>query len=107
MADCNRQTRIGSGTEAAPKPINQEEFLINNEKKWGTLSDPELLPDMERHGYSDSIAYVLKIEATLFASQPAQQQDVIRCVNDEKFFGRMVETKDPVVFTFLLIDREP
>lgn len=97
MAECNRQTR----------PINQERARINNSEFWGTFSDPQMLPEMERWGTSNIITKIFVSDRSQYASPPQDQQKLVRVDSNTEYLIQMVDTKDPVVFTFMLIDRAP
>ncbi len=96
MAECNRQTRT----------VNQEAVIINGSKFFGTFGDPQMIPEMIRQGYNDQIIYGFVAPRAQFASEPVAHQKLLRVVNNQEYFIQMVDFKDPVAFTFILVDRE-
>ena len=96
MAECNRQTR----------GIIQEEVVLNGSKVFGTFGDPQLLPDMVREGYQDQVVIPFLSSKDQYASPPESRGKLTRLVNNQEYFIRMVDSKDPVVYTFILVDRE-
>jgi hypothetical protein len=96
MAECNRQTRA----------INQEAVIINGSKFYGTFGDPQLMPIMTRQGFEDHIVQPFISSADQYASPPESRQNLTRCKNNVVYFIQMVDGKDPVAFTFILVDRE-
>jgi hypothetical protein len=96
MAECNRQTR----------GINQEEVIINGSKFYGTFGDPQMMPIMTRNGYEDQLVQPFISSADQYASPPESRQSLTRTKNNTVYFIQMVDAKDPVAFTFILVDRE-
>lgn len=97
MAGCNRQTRT----------VNQEAAIINGSKVFMTFGDPQLMPVMVREGYENLLVYPAVASADQFASPPKSRQNVTRLKNGVVYFCQMVEAKDPVAYTFILVDRDP
>lgn len=96
IAECNRQTRA----------INQEQVQINGSLFWGTFGDPQMIPELERQGHTFMIAKILVSDRSQYATPPASLQKLIRVQGNTEYFIQMVDTKDPVVFTFMLVDRQ-
>jgi hypothetical protein len=96
MRDCNRQTRA----------INQEAVTINGSKYFGTFGDPQLMPVMTRNGSEDHIVQPFISSADQYASKPLSHQNLTRQKTNVVYFVQMVDAKDPVAYTFILVDRE-
>jgi hypothetical protein len=97
MAECSRQSR----------PINQEEVDINGSPYFGTFGDPQVNEDMIRQGYEGQIVIPFLSAAEQYAIPPEARQVLTRKANNVKYLIQSVDAKDPVTFTFLLVDREP
>src|SRR5688572_9407582 len=97
MAECNRQTR----------PINQEEVVINGSPFFGTFGDPQLQPVAGRFGSEDQIVYPFLSSADQYATPPQAKQKLIRSANNVEYFIEAIDSKDPVTYTFILLDRQP
>src|SRR5688500_2627809 len=96
MAACNRQTRA----------INQEEVVINGSKHRGSFGDPQMMPVMTRNGYEEQMVPPFVSSADHYASPPLSRQKLTRTKNNVEYFIQMVDARDPVLFTFILVDRE-
>lgn len=98
MADCNAQTL----------DILAEEVELNGATVRGTFGDPQLMPIMTRTGYADHLITPFKVSAAQFAngSPPQARQSLTRASNGRSYFVQIVDYTNPVVFTFLLTDRE-
>lgn len=98
MADCNTQAR----------DIVQELVELNGAQVYGTFGDPQLMPVMTGTGYQDHLVTPFKVSADQFGggSPPAARQSLTRASNQRSYFIQIVDYTNPVVFTFLLTDRE-
>jgi hypothetical protein len=96
MADANVQVR----------PIVQETAEIEGATIYGTFGDAQLVPLMTRSGYQDLLATPFRANRDQFAADPASRQNLIRNSTGRTYFIQMVDTSHPVIFTFMLVDRE-
>lgn len=104
MAECNRQTRTA---DAAGKVISQEEVTINGSVYFGTFAQVQVESTMERHGYEDSVAFTFTSAAEQYTTPPQPRQMLKRNINNVEYFIQSVDNKNPLLFTFVLVDREP
>ncbi len=96
MARGNVQTR----------ELVQEAVEINGAVVYGTFGDPTLMAVMTQHGYQDHLVTPFKASTVQFANPPQAKQTLIRPLTQREFFIQMVDYTRPVVFTFILVDRE-
>lgn len=83
-----------------------EEVQINGKDYMGTFGDPLMMPIMTQNGYQDYLVTPLKIAAALFSAKPEAKQTLIRPLTSRELFVQMVDYTNPVVYTFILTDRE-
>ncbi len=84
----------------------QEAAEINSATIYGTFSDQQLVPVMTRMGYEDHLVTTFKASADQFPTAPTPRQKLIRPQTNQSFFIQAIDTKNPVVLTFILTDRE-
>src|SRR4051812_9560589 len=96
MARCNTQAR----------PLNQEAAELNGSVIYGTFGDPVLMPVMTRQGYMDHLVTPFKAARDQFADDPQARQTLVRPLTQREFFIQIVDYTNPVVYTFILTDRE-
>lgn len=98
MAACNVQAR----------PLNQEEFQYpqGGAVFFGTFGNPQLMPVQTRVGYQDHLVTTLIAARAQFAADPAARQMLFRIQTRRPMFIQIVDFTDPVVYTFILTDRE-
>ena len=99
------QTMLATANTQA-RPINQEEVVINSAKLYGTFGDPQVMPVMTRAGYQDHLVNTLKVSRDQFSSDPVAKTTITRPATGRKFFVQVVDYTNPVVYTFILTDRE-
>lgn len=99
LADCNAQDEaLGVTTEAA-------EF--NGRVIQGTFGDATTIPIMGPTGYTDQIATMFKVSRTQFGDEaPADNGRLTRPLTKRVYFVNLIDYTNPVVFTFILTDRE-
>lgn len=92
------------------RPINREAFYFVGAPGavfYMTFGDPELVPVMTRVGYQDHLVRVCKADADQWpVTKPAPKSSLVRSQTGTTYFVQAVDTTDPVVFTFLLTDRD-
>lgn len=99
------QTFMARGN-AQTRDVNQEPVEYNGAVYYGTFGDPQMIPVMSRQGYQDYLATELKISKVQFGAAPIAKQMLRRPNTRREFFVQMVDATNPVVFTFILTDRE-
>lgn len=95
-----------AAANAQLRDVIQEAAEINGMVVYGTFSDQQLIPVMTRHGYEDHLVTEFKAEANQFPSPPIAKGSLLRPQTSQNFFVQMVDAKNPVVYTFILTDRE-
>lgn len=96
MADGNAQARA----------ILQELVEIGGKTYYGTFGDAQLLPVMTRNGYQDQLVTAFRASRDQFAADPDARQTLTRESTQHEYLIQMVDTSAPVIYTFLLTDRE-
>jgi hypothetical protein len=97
---------------AQASPITEEEFTIVGEAgspvRLGTFGDPQLMPVMTRVGYQDYLTTRLHARATQWVSpaKPSPRVELVRTQTGQTFFVQIVDSNDPVMWTFILTDRD-
>src|SRR6478609_727030 len=91
---------------AQTEDVVMEAVQINGHDYMGTFGDPLMMPIMTQAGYQDYLVTPLKIAKALFTAPPASKQTIRRPLTEREFFVQMVDNTHPVVFTFILTDRE-
>lgn len=91
---------------AQTEDVVMEDVEIGGHFYKGTFGDPLLMPIMTQSGYQDYLVTPLKIASVLFTVKPQAKQSLIRPLTDREFFIQMVDYTNPVVYTFVLTDRE-
>jgi hypothetical protein len=100
------QTMLAAGNAQAIG-VNTEPVVINGSTLQGTFGDPEMMPLMSRTGYEDHLVIPLKVSAVQFASDPPAKVTITRPGPPKReYFVQMVDHTNPVVYTFILTDRE-
>jgi hypothetical protein len=99
------QTFMARGN-ALTRAVNQEPVEINGAVYYGTFGDPQLQPLQTRHGSADYLVTELKISKVQFGADPVAKQTIRRPNTRREFFVQVVDTTHPVVYTFILTDRE-
>lgn len=64
------------------------------------------MPIMTATGYQDHIVMPFKAQASQFATPPEARQALSRPQTNREYFIQMVDYTNPVVYTFILVDRE-
>lgn len=88
------------------RTANQELAVIGGDEIWGTFGDAQPMPVMTPTGYQDHIIMQFKAEADQFAAPPEAHQLLVRPQTNRTYFIQMVDYTNPVVYTFILVDRE-
>lgn len=88
------------------KDAVMEEVSIGGEIIYGTFGDPQLMSVMTMNGYQDHLVTPFKALGAQFADHPAARQTLIRTQTNREFFIQIVDFTNPVVYTFILTDRE-
>lgn len=92
------------------RAVNREAFYfvgVPSAVFYMTFGDPELVPVMTRTGYQDHIVRVCKADAAQWpTTKPAPKTSLVRSQTGATYFVQAVDVTDPVVFTFLLTDRD-
>lgn len=96
LVDCNAQSLLAV----------QEIAVINGREVNGTFGDAQPMPIMTATGYQDHIVMPFKATAAQFAAPPEARQYIERPLTGRKYFVQMVDYTNPVVYTFILVDRE-
>ncbi len=84
----------------------QELAIIGGDEIYGTFGDAQPMPIMTNSGYQDHIVMPFKATASQFAAAPAAKQKLSRPLTARDYFIQMIDYTNPVVFTFILTDRE-
>lgn len=107
-----------AAANAQTRPILQEAFTFVGATApapifYGTFGDPQIMPIMTRTGYEDHLVRELKAEAVQWTGAlptalplPLGKSSILRTQTGATLFVQAVDTKDPVIFTFILTDRE-
>jgi hypothetical protein len=90
---------------AQSRSATQELAIIEGKEVWGTFGDAQPMPVMTATGYQDHIVMPFKAEADQFAAVPEAHQYLERPQTKRKYFIQMVDYTNPVVYTFILVDR--
>lgn len=100
MAEANVQTRS----------VIKEDFTVVGESpvvtRVGTFGGSTIMPVMTRNGYEDHEVSLMTCEKVLFATPPEPRIEITRTQTGQVFFVQGVDNKDPVLFTFILTERE-
>lgn len=88
------------------RQVNQEAVEIDGKILFGTFGDPIPMPIMTRQGYKDHLVLPLKVSRDQFAADPVARSSVKRPAMEKTYFVQLVDTTNPVVYTFILVDRE-
>lgn len=88
------------------RDANQELAILNGVEIYGTFGDAQTMPIMTSVGYQDHIVLPFKATADQFASKPAARQTLVRPATAREYITQMVDYTNPVVYTFILVDRE-
>ena len=80
--------------------------MIEGKEIYGTFGDAQPMPIMTSNGYQDHIVMPFKAEASQFATAPEAHQYLERPLTSRRYFIQMVDYTNPVVYTFILVDRE-
>lgn len=96
------------------RDVVQEAFTVASDtppvSRYGTFSDPEMVPVMLRQGYQDFLAVVLTVQASQFASAAVAEACVrkilTRTSTSRTFFVQYVDFTAVVVYKFILTDRD-
>ena len=83
-----------------------ESVVVNGKVLQGVFGDPEMMPVMVAEGYKDYLLIPLKISADQFPSTPPTHVSIERVSNGRPYFVQFVDYTNPVVYTFLLSDRQ-
>ena len=84
----------------------QEVVEIGGAEIYGTFGDAQILPVMTVNGYQDHLVTPFKASRDQFAANPAARQTLLRPATGREFFIQVVDFTNPVVYTFILTDRE-
>ena len=101
LASCNAQVRA----------IVQEAFTItggDGTVYYGTFSDPQVMPIMNRQGYQDYLAVTMTAEASQFTGNPfaSKKTTLTRTATGQVYLVNVVDYKGIVVCHFILTDRD-
>ena len=92
------------------RPVIKEEFTIVGESpvvvRLGTFGSLTVMPVMTRQGYEDHSVCPMTCERSYFATPPEPRIEITRTQTGQVLFVQTVEKNDPVLFTFILTDRE-
>ncbi len=95
---------------AQARPIIQEDFTITGTTGnfFGTFGDPIMMPVMTRNGYEDRLVTELKADATQagLAAALVGRAKITRTQTSAIYLVNIADTKNPVVFTASLVDRD-
>lgn len=85
----------------------KEPVQINGSVVMGTFGDPQIMPVMTRNGSEDHIVTTLQVARSAFAGKDVPSKvSLTRPATSRTFFIQAVDDTHPVVFTFILTDRE-
>lgn len=114
MAEANAQIRGPGGAtpaEATANSLLTESFTHVGESpsvsRLGTFGNPTVVPLETRYGYQDHVVTYLTVEAALYATPPDPHGEIHRTQTGQTYYVQAIDTKNPVVYTFTLTDRQP
>lgn len=92
---------------AQASPVLQEAFTLaaGATSYMGTFGDAVLLPEMMPTGYQDHLVTSVKALRSAFATAPTSKQVLTRTGTGVGYFIQIIDTSDPVVYTFLTTER--
>ncbi len=88
------------------RPTNQEAAIFAGTTIYGTFGDAQTMGIMTSVGYQDHLILPFKVTADQFASKPQPRQGLSRPLISAEYFVQLIDDKNPVVYTFILVDRE-
>ncbi len=87
------------------RDADQELAILDGAEIFGTFGDAQSMPIMTATGYQDHIVLPFKASADQFASAPEARQKLSRPATAREYIVQMVDYTNPVVYTFILVDR--
>lgn len=99
-----QQMLVTANTQS--RQVNQEAVEIDGKILFGTFGDPVPMPIMTRQGYKDHLVLPLKVSRDQFAADPVARCTVKRPATDKTYISQIIDMTNPVVYSFVLVDRE-
>lgn len=104
------QTFIAEATEQS-RPVNKRAFTIVGESpavsRVGAFGQQSIVPVMTRQGYQDHQVLFARVEASLFSTPPQPHIELVLTDSGKTLFVQAIDNSDPVLYTFMLTEREP
>lgn len=95
-----------SRANAQSRDAVQEVAIVEGKEIYGTFGDAQPMPVMTPNGYQDKIIMQFKAAASQFPTKPEARQYLMRPLTGREYLVQMVDYTNPVVYTFILVDRE-